>query len=187
MKLRTKSLGTARRLLTLTLALIIALTMFCPVTAQAKTKNSTFKNQYFSTDVKTVKKKSGKLIVGTNNVTIKKVNGWSNGYGVFVAPASKTYKFTISSLRDTNNMFTNGHITPYTEKKGYNRSYMSSISFKQKGKSQFSFHIASSKQTYTPTSMSGTIKLSKGDAVYIYFSFLGRNEKGKITSKLVIK
>ncbi len=187
MKLSTRSLGTVRRLITLTLALIITLTMFCPVTAQAKTKNSTFKNQYFSTDVKTVKRKAGKLIAGTNNVTIKKVNGWSNGYGVFVAPSSKTYKFTISSLRDTSNMFTNGHITPYVEKKGYSKNYMTSIPFKQKGKSQYSFHIASKKQFSTPTSMNGTIKLNKGEAVYIYFSFLGRNDKGKITSKLVIK
>ena len=184
MKFKNKSIWSLKRLVTLSLALIIALSMFSPITAEAKTKNVKVKSVNYTSSLTTVKKKSVKVGAGTNNLTFTKVNGWGRGYMKFTAPKTKKYTFTVKSLKSSDGSYTNGHITAYMIKGSSNRQYLSSVRFKSNNIYQ---HIASKKSDYDMTSMKGTMKLNKGETVYIYCSFLGSSKKGKITTKLVIK
>ncbi len=184
MKLKSKSMWSLKRLVTLSLALIIALSMFSPLTAEAKTKSVKVKSLDYTSSVTTVKKKAQKVSVGTNNLTYSKVNGWGRGYIKFTAPKTKKFNFTVNSLKSSDGSYTNGHITAYMIKGSSNRQYLSSVKFKS---NNFYQHIASRKSDYDMTSMKGTMKLNKGETVYIYCSFLASGKKGKITTKLVIK
>ena len=184
MKFKNKSKWSLKRLATLSLALIIALSMFSPLTAEAKTKNVKVTSQSYTSSITKVKKKAKKVSIGTTNLTYSKVNGRGEGYVKFTAPKTKNYKFTVNSLKCSKGSFTNGHITAYMVKGSGKYQYLSSVSFKSTNSYQ---HIASKKSKYDMTNMKGTLKLNKGETVYIYCSFLAKNKKGKITTKLVIK
>jgi hypothetical protein len=188
MKEKSKTLSSIRRFICTSLALVMALSLLSPITAEAKTKNVKVKNVGYTSSVSTVKKKASKVTIGTTKLTLTKAKNRGQGYIKFTAPKSKKYTFTFSELNDSKDPYSNGHITGYQIKSGYNgRQYITSINLRGKGGTRSNLWISHKKSKDYPTNIDkGSLKMKAGETVYLNCSFLGYG-KGIITTKLVIK
>lgn len=130
--------------------------------------------------------KAGTTVVTIGDATKTKAN---NGYVKFKAPATKTYKFTLSNIRRYGKKSTNDVITTYagfrtaTQYGGYN-----TLKFKQNKKDTYSLYLCSVKSrnialkygnktvtAYTPLpSRTVSFKLKKGETIYIGLSNINR-------------
>ena len=192
MKLNNKFFGAAGRIITLTLALVITFTMFCPVTAEAKTNKVNPKYQEFTTSTNVAKKKAAVIKTGTSLVTLKKKGSTYDGYLRFVAPKTKTYSITMSNIKGNKGGYCNGSVGLMVTAR-YNAKYLTFTNVYVKGKAT-TFMYLENRDTKShrgggfPTVNTGKIKLKKGQSVYMRYHCLSSNNKNKtVATKFVIK
>lgn len=170
--------------LLMALALVLCVAAFVPATAsvqaEAKTKTVTANKNY---------KKAPALKKG---VTYKvKVNSKSKTYLKFTAPASGTYKVTISNIasapkvKDGHDILYGGL---YLRKKSEYSNYLFTQKIKTKGGSeyilntttQYCYSLSGKKKVTAYTSLPsryGKIKLKKGETIYLEYMFSNKSKK----------
>lgn len=154
--------------------LMLAIAMATP--AQA-VKSITVKSASFNTKRAPVAKRATKVTRGTYKVKIAS----GKGYAKFTAPATKTYTFVVSGVKDTNRG-SNGYWYIMTS-----RDYHKTLNYKYIGQTKVATQggktttmwmtVNGYKSSGTGTSKNlpsryAKIKLTKGETVFVYFSFL---------------
>ena len=174
-----------KRIVCLAVAFAFVVTLITPVQVSAKTKTISLKKQPFTTEVSTADASAKQIGKGTYKVKMKvDSRGWYQGYIKFVAPKTKTYKFTVSNLVANDKKFANGITTAYVPGSANNTE---NIDFRKSGYEKNGLRIASRKLGKTPTSKTGKLFLQEGQVVYLYNSYLGSYKSKKMQLKLVIK
>ena len=176
----------SKKILALVLAAAIcAVTVFSGVNtidAQAATKKVTTSGKFKSA----VPKKAPTVKKGTTVVTLKKAAGFVK----FKAPSTKSYKFTFSKLSGPN-----GFTSSFTSFLGANENgKLTFVPVKTYGGKNTALFLSSKKvstqltnakkKDYFLTSRTATVKLKKGQTVYIYTEATGGK---KTTYTLKIK
>ena len=170
------------RLFALLAVLMLALSVATPAYAA---KKATIKSANFNTRRAPVAKRATKVTKGTYKLTI----AGGKGYAKFTAPATKTYTFNVSNVKDSNRG-SNGYWYIMTSH-GYSSSkYIGQTEVKTQGGKTTTMWMTVNgyKSSGTGTSKNlasryAKIKLKKGETVFVYFSFLNK----KTTATLVIK
>lgn len=178
-----------KKLMKRSIALLMMLAMILAATSTtfAATSTKTVKKRSFSTSTSAIEKKATKVKKGTTKLNVK----YGEGYIKFVAPKTKTYKFTFSNCtsKERNN---NGYIT-FMRPDADSPKYTFSTEVKTYGGKDSTLWLSVngfkfSKSSYGDdlgrpiASRTGTIKLKKGATVYMYLSFSDATK-----TKLVIK
>ena len=173
----------AKRITVMAMVCVLLGTMATPVLAAA---SKTVKKSTFTTSTSTIEKKATKVKKGTTNLTFSK----GEGYIKFVAPKTKTYKFTFSKC--TSKQFSsNAFIAVQTPSKTSSK-YSFYTDVKTKGGkydtlwlSMNGYKHTDGKILYRPlASRTATIKLKKGQKIYFHL-YTGTSKKASM--KLVIK
>lgn len=132
------------------------------------------KNQGFTTTKSVANKKAVSVKKGTYTI---KMGTKSSGYLKFKAPKTKSYKFTFSKLK-TNTSYTCGHAYIMTDSK-YGNGYITYATMKTQGGSNSVLWLATKNSSTSVhkkdrflASRYGTIKLTKGQVVYIYLNIV---------------
>ena len=157
--------------------LVLAMTMLLgmSITASAKTKKISPKNQSFTTATKTASKKATTIKKGTYEITPPSKGRF---YVKFKAPSTKKYSFTISNIvpKATGSYaYTNGYF--YISKVyAKNNKYIFSTKAKTEGGTTTTFWYSSKdngygkKLTRPLPKRTAKVKINKGETVYLYFN-----------------
>lgn len=172
-----------RALVALTFAVAVAVMVPAAGSVEAQAAKKVTANKKY--------KKAPTVKTGTTTVTSKKSSQNVGKYVKFKAPKTGTYKFTVSSFSPADEINC-GYFCFYNDPAKYDRLR----DLKTEGGRASSFHIASKKfmngfkhgntkkaDRYA-TSRSATMKLTKGQVVYMYLYYTTAN---KYTYKLKIK
>ena len=174
-----------KKSLVLMLAMVLVVGTMAIHTNAASSK--TVKKQTFTCTTKVIDKRATRVYRGTTNLTFSA----GEGYVKFVAPKTKTYYFTFSNIKDKRKYGSYTSISIQTrDKKSPKYSFLTKVSTKG-GKSSFlSMTVNGQKNTTSGKvvnrylkSRTGSIKLKKGQVVYLRMM----NSGSKTTAKLVIK
>lgn len=166
--------------LLLSILLVIGLV---PSTAQAATSNKKV-TKCNSFETATVNKKATKVTRGTTRLTYKA----ARGYVKFTAPASKTYKLTLSKLSNSSMPYGFCGWAWICKSNNYGRLAYQTV--KTNGGKAFTLWVGSTKFTdkkATKTinrcirTRSARISLNKGETIYILFSSY---KNSKLTLKI---
>ena len=193
-----------KRSLIMTLVAALLIGTFS-ISADAVMKRK-LKYQASTNKIRVIDKKASKVKKGTTILTIPK----GNGYIKFVAPATKTYKFTFSNIKDKKSKIASVIITPLM-KYDFKPQYCVSVDVSTKGGITSSLRLFCKdypvpeknrkidSDTYLK-SRTAKIKLKKGEIIYFeyyrmskYDKYYDFQENGKNvrlrdqTCKLVIK
>lgn len=172
-----------RRILAVFLMLVMLMGTMS-VSTFAATKTKSVNKRTFTTSTKAIKNKAATVKRGTTKLVIKK----GRGYVKFKAPKTKNYKFTFSNFKDKKRNSV-GYI--YIQKPDkYSPKYSFQETVKTKGGKTTALWLSANgykfggKVLYRPIAKrSGTIKLKKGETVYIYFNFGSSKHTGKMNIK----
>lgn len=182
-----------KRSLVITLVAVLLIGTFA-VTADAAMKR-TVKLKTFTTTSRVVNKAASKVKKGTTTLVFPK----SEGFLKFVAPATKTYSFTFSNLKDKKDTY--GFVKFLKKKKhipGQSDDFndLKILDIATKGGKDECLYIASTGLPEDNTGpvisrylhkRTGKIKLRKGEVLYIFYSGRAGVKLRKNTMKLVIK
>lgn len=162
--------------------LVLALAMATPAYAA---KSVTIKNASFNTRRAPVKKRATKVKRGTYKVKIAS----GKGYAKFTARKTKTYKFTLSNVKDANNG-NNGYWYIMTSHDYSSSKYIGQTRVSTQGGKTTTMWMTVNghKSSGTGTSKSlpsryAKIKLKKGETVFVYFSFWNKNTTATLKIK----
>lgn len=177
-----------KRMLKKTLILTLVMTMLIglfAINANAATQKSVkAQNMVFMTRV--IEKKATTVKKGTTDLSF---NG--SGYVKFVAPATKTYTFTVSNIRSSNVVYTVMRMQKKTSGLFSTRSEVIPLTRGKKdmlpistnyGRNLYKY-FRNSSSIIGPSSRKITIKLKKGQVVYMNLTGLF---SGRFKAKLVI-
>lgn len=193
-----------KRSLIMTLVAALLIGTFS-ISADAVMKRK-LKYQASTNKIRVIDKKASKVKKGTTILTIPK----GNGYIKFVAPETKTYKFTFSNIKDKKSSIEQVNISPLM-KYDPKPQYCVSVDVSTKGGIARSLSLLCKDypvleknrkiERYTfLKSRTAKIKLNKGDIIYFEYTRTSRYDKyynyvkngkyvrlGDQTCKLVIK
>ena len=169
----------------MTLTFVFALAAILVLPSQAATRK--VKNQDFTSTISTVKKKAVTAKKGTQTV---KLLG-SGGFLKFKAPKTKTYTFTGYGVKKPSGEYSSyGYFYLMTVSGSGSYKYLKINNVKTKGGKNTALYINSNKNstsgkkaTRSLKSRSGSIKLKKGQTVYIYSWFTSKKTSYKLKIK----
>ena len=173
-KRRKEMKKSVRKLLILMLVMIMAFGTMT-ISASAKTKSIKPKSCGFATSTSTANKKATTVRTGSYAI---KVPSKQQFYLKFTAPKTKNYTFTSSAFKSKNGNYTCGHGYIMT-KYGNNGQSITMADVKTQGGKNSSLYYSIKSDTSGAkkyrylSSRYATIKLNKGETVYIYYSFAG--------------
>lgn len=167
------------------LLMMLALILAATSTTFAAAKTKTVKKKTFSTSTSAINKKATKVKKGTTKLYIKK----GQGYVKFKAPKTKTYKFTISKCTSKKRNVSGYFYIMKPDSHSPKYSFITQV--KTKGGKTGTLWLSANgyKSTSSDTltkplsSRTGSIKLKKGQTVYLYISFLDVPTKAKLVIK----
>ncbi len=173
------------RIISLALVFAFVFILASPMTAFAKTKTLKLKPAYpglpvveINETIVTINK------TGNYKVVQNKSNGTFSGFLVFEAPKTKTYKITLSNLKCKGKELVYGGVGTYFHYEG--DDYLTSVSCKTKG--TYGMSISSQQRGGSMVKKRvGTIRLEKGQKLYLDYSFIVKTKGKKLTSNLTIK
>ena len=164
------------------LAALLITGLFAPA-AQAAT-SVTAKRCVHTETLKTIKKYAAKVKPGTTNLKVK----MGEGYLKFTAPRTKTYKFTFSNVTGKYTM--DGYVQFYRMDKA-DKKHVETFNVSTKGgKTDILYlaingveHQGGKLKTRPLQKRTGSVKLKKGQVIYMYYQATPAHS----TCKLVIK
>ncbi len=176
------------RIISLAFVFAFVFILASPMTAFAKTKTLKLKPAYpaypgapvveINETVVTINK------TGNYKVVQNKSNGTFEGFLVFEAPKTKTYKITLSNLKCKGKELVYGGVVTYFHYEG--DDYLTGVNCKTKG--TYGMSISSQQRGGSMVKKRvGTIRLEKGQKLYLYYSFIVKTKGKKLTSNLTIK
>ncbi len=181
MKKQNKSFwGIVKRVVSV--ALVASLVFATPISAEAKTKTKSLKSiPSFSTEINYIDSVSTTVGKGNYKFKIKNKKYDAKSYVKFVAPATKRYTFTLSSLKSNKGNYANGFLD-FSRPDGAMTSFIESNEFKtnapMSGTSGLHFASKYNKRSPSfPTTRKVTVNLNEGETVYIYFDILSFGSK----------
>ncbi|MDO5456525.1 MAG: hypothetical protein Q4F25_06390 [Eubacteriales bacterium] len=177
-----------RKSLIMTLAAVLLIGTFA-ISADAVMKK-TIKPQEYTKKVSVANKKAAVVKKGTTKLTFKE----GYGYIKFVAPATKTYKFTFSNLKQSKNVENPDYYVGFSvqvKSAKYPKKLIAKKVSTMGGKaSSLKMYVNDYSPEFCPDkkvdwyekTRTGKVKLKKGQAIYFWLDGCD-----KITGKLVIK
>ena len=169
MKNRNKAANIVTKIIAAFLAATIMFTAIEPVDVEAKTKTITLKSHdrvSYASEAKSISKKINKK--GTYNIKIKNDYDQFHGYVRFVAPKKGTYKFEISKVKDAKKKNLFGFVEGSTPNE---YESLIDVDFSTKGGKNAFLNVSNKDYGEYLKKRTGTIKLKKGQVLYLYFSF----------------
>ena len=170
----------SKKLIRRSIVLLMMLVMLIPASSlvvSAKSVSKTIQKQDFTTSTRTINKKAAKVKKGTTRLFVRK----GHGYVKFVAPKTRSYKFTFSKCRSTTQI-RSGYVK-FMRKDADSPQYCFSINSKVKtkgGKSSTLWLSVNGADSSSHSnvlkrrlaSRTGKIKMKRGEVIYMYI-YLG--------------
>ena len=175
------------RLLSYVLVFTLLFSLSNPITTEAKGKKITLVPKLYSNEIADIEEGGIASISKAGNYTIvipKNETGNFNGYLKFVVPKTKNYSFTASKVKGKKKDFIFGTLETLTADSNGSTNLNC---FKIKKKKNAFLDVATKKYSNHDKSRTGTVKLTKGSTVYIWFEFHQGKKSSQCSLNLKIK
>lgn len=164
-------------------ALVLVLAMEVPAYAA---RSVTIKNASYTTKRARATKNASKVTLGTSKLTV--VSG--KGYAMFTAPATKAYTFVVSDVKNRDQSL--GYWYIVTSHRYKSRKYIGQEKVPTTGGKSTVLRVTINgrRDSSEPSiakrylaSRYGKIRLKRGETIFLYFNFFGKNTRATLKIK----